>query len=119
MNRRTWAGVMVVLLLLVAAGGVSPALEWLRGLGAALPRPTTGLVPGSLPAAAAILLGLVPLLLVGRRALARLGARGPRGVLVRARRGRPLHDIARDLRLSQDAVRLVLRTDGRGARSRS
>jgi hypothetical protein len=119
MNRKTWSGVLGILLVLTAAGGVPQALELVRAMGGRLSH-------GALPfdgwhalLAASLLLGLGAFLLAVRGALSWFEERGARGgVMALAREGRSMRDIARELRLSQDAVRLLLRPEVGGTRSR-
>jgi len=118
MSRKTWSGVLVVLLLLVVPGSLSPVRELVRHLDLRLLRQVAGPDPARTLMATMLLLALASVLLVVGGAAARFAARGPRGVRTLARRGQPLPDIARHLRLSQDAVRLVLRTECRPARPR-
>ena len=148
MNRKTWTVVAVILLVLLAAGNAPQTLELVRSAwtrvahqaaqaGAALavrspvpgpalpawagvPRDALRLDGGHAALAGAMLLGLVAFLLAVRGVMVRWEHRGPRStVLALARRGRSASNIARRMRLSQDAVRLLLRPEPHGARSRS
>jgi hypothetical protein len=144
MNRKTWSMVAVILLILLAAGNAPQALELVRSTwGAAVHGATqSGAGPAAMEGSArapeagaplaappldrgraalmaAMLLGLAAFLLAVRSVIVRAENRGPRSaVLALARSGRPASTIARRMCLSQDAVRLLLRPEAQGARSR-
>ena len=112
MNRKTWMGVLVILLALAAAGAAPQALELSRALAGRLPHGARELDGWRGWLASSLALGLGAFLLAVRGVLVLREGRGPRGgVLAQARRGRPLRDIARELGLPHDAVRLALRPE--------
>ncbi len=116
MSRRTWWAVGLVAATLVLGSGVElprlpspPAMRLPTLARPSLPAVALpALPPGSLVALTAMLGGVLALLAVRRRRRDRVST-----AQVLARRGCPPEQIARDTRLSRDALRLLL-LRGRG-----